>query len=130
MLGGLLFSFCKPLDSFEVHVIPVCGREGRSVLPLIPCSTLGGGESPNSLAALPSSEALLAEHSHPATPKGTCSPHMLCFSLVLTCLLFLIKQVFNKLKLLLLASAHFRCKWCCRCSDADVDLRLEPTELN
>lgn len=110
MLGGLLLSLCQPSDSFGMRAVPVWGREGRSTLQPVPCSTEGGGESPSSSAALPPGNAPLAGHSRPAAPRGTCSHHTPCFSLVLTCLLFLIiKQVFNKLELLLLASAHLRC---------------------
>lgn len=109
-LGGFPLSFCKPSNSLRKCAFPPWGREGRNMLQTGPFSTSWSGESPGSPAVLPLDRAFLAWHSCPAVPRGNWSYHMPWFLLVQTCILFVvIKQIFNKLEILLLASAHIRC---------------------
>lgn len=103
LLVGFLLSFCKPLHSLgKCAFLPWGGKEG-TCFRLVPLAPHGvANESPGN--------ALLAWHSCPSAPIETCSYHTPWFLLVQTCILFLvIKQTFNRLKILLLACAYIRC---------------------
>lgn len=115
-----------------MHAFPVWGRKGRSTLQPVPFSSLGGGESPSS-----SSSAASGWGSSGQAFPSCCTQRALQSSHAVFLVSADLPFVSNH-QAGFLISWRYCCGllstsdvfWHCSCSDADVDLGSEPTDLN